>query len=166
MTEKEKLECAIHCMKVNADIEVCEECNAYNMGDCECRDIAREAIKALEEVQEYRTLGKLEDLKDFLVVVSEDSTNAGEDGISLEFIKNLVELKRYKELGTLEEVRNAVEKQKPKKLEFMHMTGETRAKFRCQCGNVVFNECYGVPDDTMQYCDRCGQKWDWSDERE
>lgn len=51
MTENKKLECAIHCLKVNADIEVCEECKAYTCGDLACRDIAREAIKAIEEIQ-------------------------------------------------------------------------------------------------------------------
>lgn len=59
MTENEKLECAIHCMKVQAEVENCEDCKAYNMDNSACRDIAREAIKALEEVQEYRKLGTL-----------------------------------------------------------------------------------------------------------
>lgn len=64
MTENEKLKCAIHCLKVNADMEVCEECEAYTSGDLACRDIAREAIKALEEVYEYRKLGTPQEIKD------------------------------------------------------------------------------------------------------
>lgn len=63
MTKNEKLECAIHFMKVQAEVEICEDCKAYNMDNSACRDIAREAIKALEEVQEYRKLASVEEIK-------------------------------------------------------------------------------------------------------
>lgn len=64
MTDNEKIKCAIRCFKVNADMEVCEECEAYTSGDLACRDIAREAIKALEEVQEYRKIGTVEECRE------------------------------------------------------------------------------------------------------
>lgn len=63
MTDNEKFECAIHCMKVQADMEIYGDCKAYTMDDSTCRDIARETIKSLEEVQEYRKLGTVEEIK-------------------------------------------------------------------------------------------------------
>lgn len=63
MTENEKIECAIHCMKVQADMELCEDCKAYSMDSSTCEDIARDGYKALEEVQEYRKLGTVEEIK-------------------------------------------------------------------------------------------------------
>lgn len=132
------------------------------------KQMCEAAIKALEEVQEYRTLGKLEDLKDFLVVVSEDSTNAGEDGISLEFIKNLVELKRYKELGTLEEVQNAVELKKGKK----PLIGADFMAGRDDEGEPIWEHDYVCPDCGLgisgEYicCPYCGTYIDWSGENE
>lgn len=59
MTSEEKMKCAVHCMKSQAGIEVCEECDAFLMDSSTCEDIAREAYKALEEVQEYRRLGTI-----------------------------------------------------------------------------------------------------------
>lgn len=53
------------------------------------------------------------------------------------------------------------EKDIPYKPEFLHMLGETKAKFSCKCGNVFSHECSGFPDESMQYCDRCGQKLEW-----
>lgn len=64
MTDSEKIECAIHCMKSQAGIEVCEECMAYDMDDSTCKEIATEAVKALEEVKEYRKIGTIEEVKE------------------------------------------------------------------------------------------------------
>lgn len=58
MTESEKIKCAIHCLKTQAEIEVCEECKAYNMDSSTCIEIAREGYKALEEILAYKE-GKL-----------------------------------------------------------------------------------------------------------
>ena len=137
MTKKEKLECAIHCMKVNADIEVCEECNAYNMGECECRDIVREAIKALEEVQEYRKIGTVENLKTLC------------DLFGLNGFKKLEE---YQKIGTVEECREAVEKQKGKKVS--EICGAFGEEYECpECGSPLSNL-----DVFAEYCKWCGQK--------
>lgn len=153
MTKKEKLECAIHCMKVNADIEVCEECNAYNMGECECRDIAREAIKALEEVQEYQKIGTVENLKTLC------------DLFGLNGFKKLEE---YQKIGTVEECREAVEKQKPKK----PLIGADFMAGRDDEGEPIWEHDYVCPDCGLgisgEYicCPYCGTYIDWSDERE
>lgn len=146
MTEKEKLECAIHCMKVNADIEVCEECNAYNMGDCECRNIAMEAIKALEEVQEYQKIGTVENLKTLC------------DLFGLNGFKKLEE---YQKIGTVEECRDAIEKQKPKKPDY---EGDGYADGQLVYDTWICPNCgkrYEVDYDDYAYCPKCGQEIDW-----
>lgn len=39
----------LHCLKVMADEEVCEECELYNLGDVYCRDVARSAIELIKK---------------------------------------------------------------------------------------------------------------------
>ena len=56
---------AIHCMKVMADEEVCEECNCYQSCDhTKQADMARIAISAMQELQEYNQLGTLEEVRE------------------------------------------------------------------------------------------------------
>ena len=142
MTENKKLECAIHCLKVNADIEECEECKAYTCGDLACRDIAREAIKAIEEIQMYRD-GKL-------CLIPKDV-----------FKRQCDELEDYKELGTVKDVRTSVEKTNAKKVIYYNRHGDgddhkNNDSFNCpECGRRLRNK---QKDD---YCPRCGQKIDW-----
>lgn len=64
MTSEEKMKCAVHCLRVSAGIEVCEECDAFLMDSSTCGDIAREAYKALEEVREYRKIGTVEECRE------------------------------------------------------------------------------------------------------
>lgn len=55
---------AIYCMKVLAEEEVCEECNYYHSCDhTNQADMARIAISAMQELQEYKQLGTLEEIK-------------------------------------------------------------------------------------------------------
>lgn len=64
MTENEMLKIAVHCLGVQAEQEVCEECDIY--GDChtDCKDVAVVAIKALEEIQQYREIGTVEECRE------------------------------------------------------------------------------------------------------
>ena len=64
MTENEKLETAIHCLAVQAEERFCEECPIYNEGGISCREVARDAIKALEEIQQYREIGTVEECRE------------------------------------------------------------------------------------------------------
>lgn len=75
------------------------------------------------------------------------------------------ELQEYKQLGTLEEVREAVEKQRTKKPTY---DGDGYApdgtfvwdEWICpKCGNR-----YEVDYDDYDYCPKCGQHIDWSEE--
>lgn len=49
--EKEltKIKNALHCLKVGADLAVCEDCDLYPCDHTNVEDIARVAIKALEK---------------------------------------------------------------------------------------------------------------------
>ena len=80
MVEKEAIEIAIHCLGVQAEQEVCEECPAYNKGGIFCREAVRTAISALKEIQQYREIGTVEEIKDLLAMVSEAAEDVDESG--------------------------------------------------------------------------------------
>ena len=56
MTPEEAIKIAIHCFGVQAEQEVCEECPVYLESGIACREVARVAISALKEIQEYREI--------------------------------------------------------------------------------------------------------------
>lgn len=64
MTEKESIDISIHCLGVQAEQEVCEECPVYHEDGLACREAARVAIKALEEIQQYREIGTVEECRE------------------------------------------------------------------------------------------------------
>ena len=64
MTENGTIEIAIHCLNVQAEQEVCEECPVYAGGGIACREVARTAISALKEVQQYREIGTVEECRE------------------------------------------------------------------------------------------------------
>ena len=64
MTENEMLKIAIHCLGVQAEQEVCEECDIYGNCHTDCKDVAVVAIKALEEIQQYRKIGTVEECRE------------------------------------------------------------------------------------------------------
>ena len=49
MKEQEILKNVIHCLKVGADLAVCEDCNLYPCDHSDVGDLARVGIKALEK---------------------------------------------------------------------------------------------------------------------
>ena len=133
MTENEMLKIAVHCLGVQAEQEVCEECPVYRESGIVCKEIARTAISALKEIQLYKG-GKL-------CLVPEDV-----------YSKQCCELDAYKEIGTVEECREAVEKQKPKKPEISDSYFDY---YKCPvCGGCIWAaDC--VQD--HYYCLNCGQ---------
>lgn len=64
MTENEMLKIAVHCLGVQAEQEVCEECDIYGNCHTDCKDVAAVAIKALEEIQQYREIGTVEECRE------------------------------------------------------------------------------------------------------
>ena len=63
MTENEMLKIAIHCLSVQAEQEVCEECDIYGNCHTDCKDVAVVAIAALKEIQQYREIGTVEECR-------------------------------------------------------------------------------------------------------
>lgn len=61
MTPEETIETAIHCLGVRAEQEVCEECPACLESWIVCKEAARAAISALEELQQYHRIGNVEE---------------------------------------------------------------------------------------------------------
>ena len=99
MTENEAIKIATHCLGVLAEQEVCEECPVYRESGIVCKEIARTAISALEEIQQYREIGASpERLKELIF-----------EGSAAKRI-----LRHYQEIGTVEECWEAREKQIPK----------------------------------------------------
>ena len=106
------------------------------------------AIAALKEIQNYRRLGKLEELaraKKYIDLAKKHGTIG-------EMIDSCAE---YEEIGTVEECREAVEKQKPKVPEFTHMLGEYTGKFKCPICEQSFS--YDCTDAKVFFCKKCGQ---------
>lgn len=64
MTENEMLKIAIHCLGVQAEQEVCEECDIYGNCHTDCKDVAVVAIEALKEIQQYRKIGTVEECRE------------------------------------------------------------------------------------------------------
>lgn len=64
MTPEEAIKIAIHCLGVQAEQEVCEECDIYGNCHTDCKDAAVVAIKALEEIQQYREIGTVEECRE------------------------------------------------------------------------------------------------------
>lgn len=107
------------------------------------------AINALEEVQQYRAIGTLEELKEamkYVWLVKKHGTIG----------KALEECAEYESIGTPEEFRAAMEKQTDEKpTAVLGIFGGTGY----ECKNCGSNVCYGD-----EYCRWCGQKLDWGDE--
>ena len=128
------------------------------------------AIKALEEVQQYRQIGKISTCKN-AVEICKAMIERGIDPDNIaEYIKfedNLVqrgydlkkliemmeEHKQYCQIGTPEECRAAVEMRTAKK----------------PIDRIAFKECPTcghVDIGYYDFCERCGQRLDWSDDDE
>ena len=81
-------------------------------------------------------------------------------------ITALKEIQRYREIGTVEECREAVEKQEAERIEY-----ETNAVFSNGFSHYRMGKCpicdnrYNSNDE-INYCSKCGQKLDWSEEDE
>lgn len=79
--------------------------------------------------------------------------------------KQCDELDEYKQLGTLEEVREAVEKQKAKKPNYEgdgYAPDGTFVYDEWECPNC--GKKFEVDYDDYDYCPKCGQAIDWSEE--
>ncbi len=65
-------------------------------------------IKALEEIQQYRVIGTVEEIKEILQIVSEGQDDVDESGISMGLLHTLLEYAEYKKIGSVEEIKKVV----------------------------------------------------------
>lgn len=108
------------------------------------------AIKALEEIQQYREIGTVEELKQSKKYMSLAKRH-GTIG------KVIDECVAYEEIGTVDECRAAVEKQSKKEVGEQFINGYGNRKAECLV-------CHCTVMHPSNYCKFCGQKLDWEDE--
>ena len=182
MTENEALKIAIHCLGVQAEQEVCEECPVYRESGIVCKVIARTAISALEEVQRYHEIGTVEELTDFKNMKNRLETyhaninvsklfeyfietvfeNTKHEGFIILTNKEAEDYEAYCSIGTVEQCREAVEKQKAK----MVINGKLIKNFYGR-PYYIKGDCptcgrESIKSTDTDYCYVCGQhlKWD------
>ena len=114
------------------------------------------AIKALEEIQQYRAIGTVEEIKEILQIISEGQDDVDESGISTGLLHTLLEYTEYKKIGTVEECREAKELQIPKKYKKIHPC-KSVTYYQCPC-------CNGLLHINENFCGQCGQAISWEDE--
>lgn len=110
--------------------------------------VFRTAITVLKEIQRYREIGTVEQVRN-------QKHNLE---VSYKIISD------YESIGTVEECREAVEKQKAQKPEFINMLSDTKYAARCTCGRrfMADIDCRYNP----RFCSKCGARFDWSEEDE
>ena len=114
-----------------------------NMGE----EVINMAIQALEEVEQYRALGTVEEIK--------KKIKTELPYMSLAQARFKSELDEYRNIGTVEELKEAREKQvakKPKSEQYFYGVLD-----RCPvCEGGLYYE--------QKYCDDCGQSLKWGEE--
>ena len=176
MTEQEAMEVLKQpCL---CDYDLSKTVLDCDIKQCDKRDAVLQAIKALEEICQYREInerlkavygecdGLLETAVDQAVenavsiLEKHEGIDIGDPYKSrLLTDEDVDKWEAYKAIGTPEECRAAVEKQKAKKpIE----PDEEYGTFKCpNCGGLIFTE---NRFETHKHCLLCGQKLDWSDE--
>ena len=137
-----------------AEEDCCEYSNSekFLQEDKEFLDAFNIAISALEEIQKYRKIGTVENIKLWC---------------SLFGLGGFEELAAYRKIGTVEECREAREKQKPKKPRLNYKPKFFgKATYTCpKCGNICL-EKFANERQNNRYCWDCGQAIDWSENLE
>lgn len=160
------LECESRRAKIVSCNESCDDCELCYMQGTGAEHITsvKTAIKALEEVQQYRQIGSVELFAE-TKKLSDLTKKCGTIGNVFD------ECAEYAAIGTVEECREAVEKQTAKKPEFVDtrfMNNGKHISDGCQ-----LQKCYKCPNcnqhifhvwDDELYCKYCGQKIDWRNE--
>lgn len=134
MTENEAIE------TIQFDLEIGGEIHSQVL-----RDAADVAIRALEEVQQYRAIGTPEELQD----------------MKSDYFEALSDWRQYRKIGTLEECREAVEKQDSKVPDY---EGDGYSNGQLVYDTWICPSCghhYEVDYDDYDYCPKCGQHIDW-----
>lgn len=119
-------------------------------------DVINTVIEALREIEQYRAIGTVEEIKKVVQFLSLDNDNG--------IIEDLQLLNKYRFIGTVEECREARERQMPK---VPNIWGDGYDNE----GNLIYDmyDCpncaksYEVDYHDHKYCPECGQAIDWSE---
>ena len=123
------------------------------------KEAAEMAISALKEIQQYREIGTVEDIKQAIGVLSLSEND---------IVETFHELNEYRKIGTVEECREAVEKQKAKKPDIYTDTRnmvDLHGNVYAEQANVYLcPTCESfigyVGNNIFHYCPVCGQAID------
>lgn len=164
---KEKLQAYIKCQESQEPADVLEQCDK-DCDNCELcyaqglyeehKEAVQMAIKALEEIQQYRALGTPEELR----VMKAYSKLSREE--LFEVAVALMGFQEYRQIGTLKECRTAMEKQTPKRPDY---EGDGYADGQLVYDTWICPCCgkhYEIDYDDYDYCPNCGQRIDWGNE--
>ena len=115
-------------------------------------------ITALREIQQYREIGTVEDIKQAIGILSLSEND---------IVETFHELNEYRKIGTVEECREAVEKQNPKKPKLNYKPRFLgKATYTCpKCGNCCLEE-FANERQNNNYCWDCGQAIRWDENLE
>lgn len=178
MTPEEAIKIAIHCLGVQAEREVCEECDIYSNCHTDCKDAAGVAIKALEELQQYREIGTVEQVKNqkenlnvaYQIISDYEQYGTVEEFKTAQRYMRLVNAHgtigqvidscaEYEEIGTVEECREAMEKHTQKKCAIDSCPDHTH--YKCpSCGQIelsIYKHGFPRLGRITKYCENCGQ---------
>ena len=114
--------------------------------------VIEEAIKALEEIQQYRKIGTVKEIKTakkYIDLKKKCGTPTNTIDVCAEYVA----------IGTVEECREAVEKQKAKKPFRGRVINGNEYEICRKCTAIVKDEEWKA-----KYCPVCGQAIDWSEE--
>lgn len=124
--------------------------------ECRVAEGTRAAIEALKEVQEYRKICTLEELKKtfkYLRLAKKQGTVG----------KTIEECAEYEEIGTVEECLEAMERQKSRDI-ITRKLGDMTTGYICPtCHTQIMLTTGPFPKKYVRYCNFCGQKLEWED---
>ena len=151
-------------------------CIEESLDAIECEDIMHICVKAIEELEQYKAIGTVEDIQKLVSFLSDDNKRSILDDLELlnqyralgtvediqtmkdngafseielaKIAARLQRLKDYEAIGTVEDFKALKEKNVAKKPidKIMYLECPT-------CGDVGILDC--------GYCSACGQKLDW-----
>lgn len=107
-------------------------------GDCVELEALKVAAKALEEIQQYRKIGTVEECRLYKGISEKDLSASGLD------LKVIKELREYRKIGTIEECQEARERQKKLEIEEFGICplcyydfGYEKANYCPNCGHAL-----------------------------
>ena len=103
-------------IEVIKSMNFCGLCTTGNCAECDKKTAKDEAIKALEEVEQYRAIGTVSELQDLVIGINALADSQFSSADMAKLVNDMKSLYEYQQIGTPEECRAAVEKQKEKKV--------------------------------------------------